>query len=117
MPKELFNQTTKSSVGDTDRVAVGVPDQTGCDNVLFSDFKDLIRPSDNDTFENSDLNGSYEYIITHGRGKSLVKATLYDGSNVEQMTQGIFSIVDSNTVKFSMGGAITGTYTYILEYF
>lgn len=117
MAKELFNQTLKSIIGNTDRISVGVPGQTGCDNVYFSDFKDNVRPNDPDTFENSDLDGSFELTITHSRNTSYVKATLYDGSNIEQLTAGIFSIVDADNVKFSMGGAITGTWTYILEYF
>ena len=38
MPKELFNQTLKTTYSATDRIATGVPGQTGCDNGLIDDF-------------------------------------------------------------------------------
>lgn len=40
--KELFNQTLKTTIADSDRIAVGIPSQNGCDNILFSYVKDQI---------------------------------------------------------------------------
>lgn len=36
MPKELFNQTLKTTLSADDRFAVGIPSQTGCDNIKYS---------------------------------------------------------------------------------
>jgi hypothetical protein len=35
---ELFNQTLKTTLGASDRIASGIPGQTGADNILFSDL-------------------------------------------------------------------------------
>jgi hypothetical protein len=43
MPQELFNQTLITSISDSSRVATGIPSQVGCDNIIFSVFKDLIN--------------------------------------------------------------------------
>jgi len=36
---ELFNQQLKTTLADTDRIAIGIPGMTGCFNVTISDFK------------------------------------------------------------------------------
>lgn len=40
---ELFNQTVKTTIGDDDRVAVGIPSQVGADNVKWSVIKSLLK--------------------------------------------------------------------------
>ncbi len=42
---ELFNQTPKTSYSLTDRVALGIPGMTGCDNILMSNYEAQIVKS------------------------------------------------------------------------
>jgi hypothetical protein len=43
MPQELFNQTLITTISDNSRIATGIPSQVGCDNTIFSVFKDLVN--------------------------------------------------------------------------
>jgi hypothetical protein len=42
---ELFNQTLKAIYAATDHAAVGVPGQSGCDNILMSNYEAQIVAS------------------------------------------------------------------------
>ena len=43
MPKELFNQSQVDTLADSDRLAAGVPGQTGAKNILYSKFVEQIQ--------------------------------------------------------------------------
>lgn len=72
---------------------------------------------DTSTFENSNLNGSYELEINHGNTTNFIKATLLDNNGIQQPTDGIFQMVDADNVKFMLNAPITGVWRYILQYF
>ena len=40
---ELFNQTTVTSISDSDRIAFAVPSQSGAHNIIYSVFKALVN--------------------------------------------------------------------------
>lgn len=42
MSQELHNQELKSTIGESERIAFGVPGQTGANNILWSAFKTLL---------------------------------------------------------------------------
>lgn len=83
MAKELFNQPTVSTIGDDDRFAFGEPGQTGGHNVLWSEFKTILKAllghdlgfalSD----ETSDLTTDNDAEIEIIRAQTIESITLY----------------------------------------
>jgi hypothetical protein len=99
MPKELFNQTIKTTASATDRIAVGIPGQTGCDNLLVNDFfkyalraaGDVALVEGNNTINFSSDFGTTNYSLNiydlNGLGLS-VTAKNTDGFEVNALTAG-----------------------------
>lgn len=118
MPKELFNQTLKTTVALTDRVAIGIPGQEGANNITGAN---LLKQTANwnilsGTITNASLTAGV-YTLVHGKATSIVRMTLYNPDGYHQELGGIFQVVDANTVRIDFGGSIdAGNWTYILEY-
>ena len=117
---ELFNQDLKSTFGASDRMAVGVPGQSGCDNVLISVLIEAIRQEAAGflagTFDNSNLSGNV-WSFNHGKNTAYIDLILYNGDGVKEGVDGILTVDDLNNISIDFGGEITGTYTFILKYF
>lgn len=119
---ELFNGTLVTTVAGDYRVALGKPGESGSVNITFANFAALIQGSSTpiiDTFQNVDLNAGDNYSLTvaHGNNTLAVGVALYDNNGVLQSTSGMFEVIDVNNVKFTLNGAITGTWRYILTFF
>ena len=118
MPKELFNQTIKTTLNSSDRVAVGIPGQIGCDNITAAN---MLKQTGNwniiaDTFTNADLVAG-TLTINHAKNTLLVRMVLRNPGGYEQNLAGMLHIVDTNNVDIEFGGDIeAGDWTYILEY-
>jgi len=92
--KELFNQPLKTIVGVSDRVAIGVPSQEGCDNMLIPVLLNNFIKKDNNValtaggnridFSGSFTSADYVIIIREYNGIAYdVTAQDIDGFNIE----------------------------------
>ncbi len=118
MSKELFNQPLKTEFGTNDRIAIGVPGASGCDNMLVSQFISNILTDSVivGLFTNDDLEDG-TYIINHDKNTQNIRVTLYNPSGYMENLAGILRIIDSNNVALEFGGDIDeGTWRYILDY-
>lgn len=118
MPNELFNQTIKTTLVSSDRVATGIPGQIGCNNITA---ENLLKQTGNwnivvGTFDNADLvAGNWTY--NHAKNTTVVRVVLRNPSGYEQNLAGMLHIVDANNITIEFGGAIdAGDWTYIFEY-
>lgn len=68
------------------------------------------------TFSNADLNGSYQLELTHNLSNLNVIPIWYDDSGIQQSSNGIFQIIDSNNVVLNCNDVITGTHKLLLQY-
>lgn len=118
MPKELFNQTLKTTLATTDRVAIGIPGMTGGNNITA---ENLLKQTGNwniltGNITNADLTAG-KWTLTHSKNTSNVRFTLRNPAGYEQNLVGVFRVVDANNVEVDFGGAIeVGNWPYILEY-
>lgn len=115
--KELFNQDLKTTLGASDRVALGVPGMEGCDNMLVSRFKELMLGAnvENGTIINTDLSG-YVWTFNHSKGTRDIEFVLYDGDGYLIDVNGILRVTGIDSLEIDFGGDITGTYTYIFKW-
>jgi hypothetical protein len=118
MPKELFNQTVKTTLDESDRIAVGIPGMIGANNISAAN---LLKQSSNwniitGTFNNSNLiDGTWTY--NHNKNTTTIRLTLRNPSGYEQCLGGILKVVNTNTIQIEFGGSIdSGDWTYIFEY-
>jgi len=115
---ELFNQTLKTTLDNTDRVPVGIPGMTGCNNITAENFLKQVASWNiiTGTFDNGDLTaGTWTY--NHAKNTSVVRVTLRNPSGYEQNLAGMLHIVDVNNIAIEFGGDIdAGDWTYIIEY-
>ena len=132
--KELFNQTLKSEIALTDRIAVGVPSLLGADNILFSSFirqtgisliKRYPTLTDGQVFampSNSKLIG----IDFKNQGTSIIKVSNlldgdliseieFSGSLINQFDQ-YFNDASNITINFS-GSSTICVIRYIYNWF
>lgn len=121
-PQELFNGTLQTTIAGDERIAFSKPGVLGSKNITFANFAAAITGSATPikaTIENADLNVADNYSITinHGNNTFYVGVALYDNNGVQQSTNGLFSVVDSNNVKFTFNAEISGTWRYILTFF
>lgn len=115
--KELFNGNLKTTLGDNDRIAVGVPGMEHCDNVLFSDLilqLALTVPTKGNII-NADLTAGV-WTYNHGKSTTVIELTLYDGNGTKQSVDGMLTIVNSDEIIIDFGGEIEGTWSYIFKY-
>lgn len=120
-PQELFNGNLVTSIASDYRIAFGKPGELGSQNMSVANFIAQtagVTPVKN-SFSNIDLNvgDNYSLTINHAKNTLYVGVALYDNNGVQQSTNGIFSIVDSNNVKFTFNAPIEGTWRYILTFF
>jgi hypothetical protein len=118
---ELFNGTPQTTIAGDERFAFNKPGVAGSKNITFANLIAAIlgvTPSKGQ-ITNGDLNSgdNYSYTINHGNNTLFVGVALYDSDGVQQSTDGIFQIIDSNNVKFTFNGEIAGTWRYILTFF
>lgn len=118
MPKELFNQTAKTTLADSDRVAVGIPGMTGANNITVAN---LLKQTGNwniltGNITNASLvGGTWSY--THNKNTLLVRMTVFNPSGYQVNINDLFRINNANTVSIEFGGSIDlGNWPYILEY-
>ena len=118
MPKELHNQTLKTTLDTSDRVAVGIPGQNGCNNITAAN---LLKQAGNwnivaGTFDNADLvAGVWSY--NHAKATTAIRFTLRNPAGYEQNLAGMLQVVDANNIAIDFGGAIdSGDWSYIFEY-
>lgn len=118
MAKELFNQPLKTTLGSTDRVALGVPGQDGCDNMLITKLIELILADnvETGTIQNGDLSSGV-WTYTHNKSTAAVELILYDGNGVLQSVDGIMTLTTINELEIDFGGSISGTWTYIFRWY
>lgn len=122
MSFELFNGTLQTTIAGDERIAFGKPNSLGSKNISFANLVAAILGSSTPlkaTFINGDLDSgdNYSLTINHGNNTSYVGVALFDDNGVQQSTNGIFTIVDSNNVKFTFNAPITGTWRYIITFF
>lgn len=132
MPKEQFNQTLKTTVGESDRIAVGVPGMTGCDNVTYQNFRKQIGGVLCERQNNKDSNQTFvcpvnskaiSLDIKKISGTPIVKVGLTEGGEELNDSQEIGSdglslplsvlCVASKTIYIGISG---GAISYVLEY-
>jgi hypothetical protein len=116
--KKLFEQPLKSTFGSTDRIAVGIPGQDGCDNILMDDFVNQLRNEgvSGGTFTNANL-VSGVLTINHEKDTNYVELTVYDASGRKVDINGLMQITDVDNIEVDFGGDISaGVWTYILKY-
>lgn len=104
MPKELFNQTVKNTASATDRVPVGIPGQTGCDNILVNDFFKYALRAAGDV---AVLAGANEVLFSSDFGTTNYSLSIYDlnGLGIE--------VTSKNTDGFEINALVAGNINYI----
>ena len=116
--KELFNQSLKTEIDDSDHIAVGLPGVEGGENILGSNLKKQMANWNilTETFTNGDLS-SGTLSINHAKNTTIIRITIYTPAGYEENTAGIVKIVDADNVDIEFGGNIdAGDWRYILEY-
>jgi len=121
-PQELFNGTLQTTIAGDERIAFGKPGELGSKNISFANFAAAITGSSipiKAEIVNANLNSgdNYSLIINHIRKTNYVGVALYNNNGVQQATDGLFSIIDIDNVKFTFNAPITGTWRYILTFF
>ena len=120
MPK-LFDGTIVTEIPSDYYIAAGKPNEAGSINQAVADFLSQVAgvSPTKGTFQNTDLNSgdNYSLIIAHTNNTLYVDAVLFDSYGVKQSVDGIFSIIDSSNVKFTMNASIDGTWRYILIFY
>lgn len=118
MAKELFDQTIKTTLSTSDRIASGVPGQVGCDNITA---ENLLKQTGNwnivtGTFDNADLvAGTWSY--NHAKNTTVVRVVLRNPAGYEQNLAGMLHVVDADNIEIEFGGDIeAGDWSYIFEY-
>lgn len=118
MPKELFNQTLKTTLDVADRVAVAIPGMTGCNNITAAN---LLKQTGNWNIVTGNITNAAltagKWTLNHAKATTNVRFTLRNPAGYEQALGGIFRVVDANNVEVDFGGAIeAGNWPYIFEY-
>jgi hypothetical protein len=115
--KQLFNQTLKVTYGTTDRIAVGIPGQEGCDNILMSDFVSQLRNEGviGGSFTTGNLTAGV-LTISHEKNTQWIELVVYDSGGIKVDVNGLMHVANVDTVTVDFGGEITGVWTYILKY-
>lgn len=119
MPQELFNQTTKTTLADSDRVAAGVPSMVGAYNILFSNLAKQVNSKYivYGTFTNADLVAGV-WTLNHAKNTQYVIFFLRNPDGYEQSLAGMLRIVDANNIEIDFGGSIdSGNWSYLMLYF
>ena len=117
-PKELFDQSLKTTIDDADHIAVGLPGIEGGENILGSN---LLKQTGNwnivsGTFTNGDLVGGI-WSYNHAKNTTIIRFTLYTPSGYKESVDGLLKIVDADNIDVEFGGSIdAGTWSYIFEY-
>ena len=68
------------------------------------------------SFTNADLDGSFQYTYNHGKNTEDVNVEWWDENDENRKAPNLIKIIDSNNVRVSCGGAITGTHKLTVEY-
>ena len=117
---ELFNGTEVSALPGDEFIAANKPGIAGSKIISVANFIAQITGNAplNNSFQNADLDSGndYQLIITHGRNTLYVTPTLFDNKGVQQSTEGIFVVIDSNSVKFVLNAPIDGIWRYSLQF-
>ena len=118
MSKELFNQDLKTTLGTSDRIAIGVPGQEGCDNMLVSIFKELLQGSNisTGTISNGDLTTNV-WTYSHSKSTRNVEIIVYDGDGYLIEISGMMRVTGIDSIEIDFGGEIFGTWTYIFKWY
>jgi hypothetical protein len=74
----------------------------------------LVRESKPITLSN--LDAVYQYAYNHGKKTKNVSAKLYDNEGVEQITAGLFCIVDEDDITLAFNNPIEGEWTLLLDF-
>ena len=115
--KKLFEQDLKTSLSSTDRIALGIPGQEGCDNMLISVFMDLLKNVgvQGNSFTDGNLTANV-LTINHKKGTTFVELTVYNDEGRLEDVSGMMRIVDADNIEVDFGGEISGIWIYILKY-
>lgn len=116
--KELFNQELKTTLGTSDRLALGVPGMEGCDNMLVTRFRELMQSSNilAGTIANGDLT-DYVWTYAHEKSTRNIEIILYDADGYLQDISGMLRVTGIDSIQIDFGGDITGTWTYIFKWY
>jgi len=118
MPKELFNQTLKSALDASDRIATGVPSQTACDNIEFLDFiKSIFNLTAEEVeFDNGDLVANV-YTYNHAKSTKFIFYQIQDPNGYDKTKDFTPYFPDSDNIAIDFGDSISaGTWTLYLLY-
>lgn len=118
MPKELFNQTLKSTIDASDRVAVGIPSQTACDNVEFLDFiKSIFNLTAEEVeFDNGDLSANV-FTYNHDKGTRFIFYNILDPNGYDKTKDFTPYFPDNANIAIDFGDPISaGTWVLNLLY-
>lgn len=118
MGKELFNAgstgnpgTLKSTLSDSDRIAVGVPGFKGSDNITYANLKKIIDGRYKVEFNSGNLVTDI-LTVTHNKNSTNISFDYVKPDGTKQSIDDLITIVSVNefTVNFS-GGIDVGTHT------
>ena len=118
MGKELFNAgssgntgTLKSTLSDSDRIAVGVPGFTGSDNITYANLRKIIDGRYKYEFTSAQLVADI-LTVTHNKNSTNISFDYMKPDGTKQSIDDLITIVSANqfTVSFS-GGIDPGTHT------
>ena len=118
MPKELFGQALKTTLDASDRIATGIPSQTACDNIEFSDFINSIfnQNAEEVEFENSDLTANV-FTYNHAKGTRFIFYQILDPNGYDKTKDFTPYFPDNANIAIDFGDPIeAGTWVLYLLY-
>ncbi len=84
-------------------------------NTVLHLIKALAPTAFTGSFDNGDLDASFEIIVTHSLNTSLPSVRVFDGAGREYSAANVeITIVNANSIKLGLGDEISGTFTYII---
>ncbi len=112
--KRIYELTAEASPALSDLLVSEDPaGATDARKITITQVKNLVFSQVTTTFDNGDLS-SYAITVTHNLNTSTPKVWVYDGNGKIQTGISMVSS-DANNVIITIGYAISGTWTYLIE--